>query len=108
MTAIAEGALLWEPFEGRARGSAMAAYIRWLAERKGLDFDSYPALWEWSVADVVDAVARAGLRIETVREWPYSNGCRFFPNMVALDGKRWALAPGSPKVSLMYGLAATA
>jgi SAM-dependent methyltransferase len=62
--------------------------------------------WEWSVADVVDAIACAGLRIETVREWPYSNGCRFFPTMVALDNNRWALPPGSPNVSLMYGLTA--
>jgi SAM-dependent methyltransferase len=62
--------------------------------------------WDWSVADVVDAVACAGLRIETVREWRYSNGCRFFPTMVALENKRWALPPGSPTVSLMYGLAA--
>jgi SAM-dependent methyltransferase len=63
--------------------------------------------WEWSVPEVVDAVARAGLRVETVREWPYSNGCKFFPNMVALDGKRWALAAGSPKVPCMYGLVAS-
>jgi len=63
--------------------------------------------WDWSLADIVDAVARAGLRIETVREWPYANGCKFFPNMVALDGRRWALAPGSPKVPLMYGLVAS-
>lgn len=63
--------------------------------------------WEWSVADVVDAVARAGLRVEQVREWPYSNGCKFFPNMVALDGKRWALAPGAPQVPCMYGLVAS-
>jgi SAM-dependent methyltransferase len=62
--------------------------------------------WEWSIADVVDAVARAGLRVERVIEWPYSNGCRFFPNMVALDGKRWALAPDAPKLPCMYGLVA--
>jgi len=62
--------------------------------------------WEWSVADVVDAVARAGLRIQRVVEWPYSNGCKFFPNMVALDGKRWALAADAPKLPCMYGLVA--
>jgi SAM-dependent methyltransferase len=63
--------------------------------------------WEWSVADVVDAVARAGLRVERVREWPYSNGCKFFPNMVAMEGSRWKLAEGAPKVPLMYGLVAS-
>ncbi len=63
--------------------------------------------FEWSVADVVDAVARAGLRVEGVREWPYSNGCKFFPSMVAAPGRRWVLADGSPKVPLMYGLVAS-
>ena len=63
--------------------------------------------FEWSVGDVVDAVARAGLRVEGVREWPYSNGCKFFPSMVAGPGRRWLLADGSPKVPLMYGLVAS-
>lgn len=63
--------------------------------------------FEWSVADVVDAVARAGLRIESVREWAYSNGCKFFPNMEAAPGRHWLLARGSPKVPLMYGLVAS-
>ena len=62
--------------------------------------------WEWSVAEVIDAVARAGLRVEGVREWPYSNGCRFFSNMVALEGRRWAMADDAPRVPLMYSLVA--
>lgn len=62
--------------------------------------------WEWSVAEVVDAVAAAGLRVERLVEWPYSNGCKFFPNMKALEGRRWALADGTPPVPLMYGLSA--
>jgi SAM-dependent methyltransferase len=62
--------------------------------------------WEWSVADVVDAIARAGLRLEGVREWPYSNGCKFFPNMVAQPDRRWVMPPDAPKVPLMYGLVA--
>jgi SAM-dependent methyltransferase len=63
--------------------------------------------WEWSIAEVVDALARAGLRVETLREWSYSNGCKFFPNMVALPDRRWALAAGSPNIPLMYGLVAS-
>lgn len=63
--------------------------------------------WEWSVADIVDAVARAGLRVETVREWGYSNGCRFFPTMVLTEGSRWVLPDGAPKVPLMVGLVAS-
>lgn len=62
--------------------------------------------FEWSVADVVDAVANAGLRVESVREWPWSNGCKFFPSMVDLGDDRWGLPDGAPKLPLMVGLVA--
>ena len=64
--------------------------------------------FEWSLADVVDAVAAAGMHIETVREWPYSNGCRFFTSMVDVGERRWALPPEGPRLPLMYGLRARA
>lgn len=64
--------------------------------------------WEWSVADVVDAIAQAGLRVERVREWPYSNGCRFFPTMVELPGDRWAMPEGAPAIPLMVAVTARA
>mgnify|MGYP003338675482 CR=1 FL=1 len=28
------------------------AYVNWLADQRGLHFDSYEALWEWSVSDL--------------------------------------------------------
>jgi 2-polyprenyl-3-methyl-5-hydroxy-6-metoxy-1,4-benzoquinol methylase len=62
--------------------------------------------FEWSLGDIVDAVAAAGLTIQTLREWPYSNGCRFFPGMVDLGQRRWGLPLGAPKLPLMYGLVA--
>lgn len=62
--------------------------------------------WDWSVPEVFDAAARAGLVIEGVREWPYSNGCKFFSNMVLLDGKRWAMPEGTTRVPLMYAFTA--
>jgi acetoacetyl-CoA synthetase len=30
----------------------MRLYTQWLSERRGLDFDSYEALWRWSVTDL--------------------------------------------------------
>ena len=50
MTAIDEGALLWEPPGQLASGSVMRAYMRWLEEHHSLRFDDYAGLWEWSVA----------------------------------------------------------
>jgi SAM-dependent methyltransferase len=62
--------------------------------------------FEWSVGDVVDAIAGAGLVVEALREWPYSNGCRFFSSMVDLGERRWGLPEGAPRIPLMYGAAA--
>jgi acetoacetyl-CoA synthetase len=52
MSAIAEGTLLWQPSAERREASQIAHYMRWLADRKGRKFDSYQALWQWSVTDV--------------------------------------------------------
>ncbi|GHF58513.1 acetoacetate--CoA ligase [Seohaeicola zhoushanensis] len=43
--------ILWTPSPERAAASTLSAYMRWLAER-GLPFDSYQALWDWSVTDL--------------------------------------------------------
>lgn len=52
MSAVAEGTLLWEPSESVKAQSNLNAYMRWLRERKGLDFDDYLPLWQWSVDNV--------------------------------------------------------
>jgi len=49
---VAEGTVLWEPTaEVRARAE-ITRYLGWLRETRGLAFDSYEALWEWSVRDL--------------------------------------------------------
>jgi acetoacetyl-CoA synthetase len=44
--------LLWEPSPERVEGAAITAFQRWLRATRGLEFDSYDALWRWSVADI--------------------------------------------------------
>jgi len=44
--------IIWTPSRERADASRMAEFIRWLKENRGLEFADYPALWEWSVADL--------------------------------------------------------
>ncbi|MEZ5649755.1 MAG: acetoacetate--CoA ligase [Burkholderiaceae bacterium] len=44
-----EGERLWAPSRARIDASGLAAYERWLAGRRGLQFDDYAALWQWSV-----------------------------------------------------------
>jgi SAM-dependent methyltransferase len=63
--------------------------------------------FEWSIGDVVAAIADAGLRVATLREWHYSNGCRFWPPMVDVGDRRWGLPPEAPRMPLMYGLVAS-
>jgi len=40
---------IWAPTPAFAAASAMADYQRWLLNSRGLRFDSYDALWRWSV-----------------------------------------------------------
>ncbi|MBK6682971.1 MAG: methyltransferase domain-containing protein [Deltaproteobacteria bacterium] len=62
--------------------------------------------YQWTLADTVTAVARAGLFIERLTEYPYANGCRVIPSLVEGEGRRLHPPPGVPSVPLMYGLVA--
>lgn len=63
-------------------------------------------LYRWGVGDVVSALAAAGLRILTLREYGYVNGERPFASMRPGAGRRMYPPEGAPVVPLMYGLAA--
>ena len=52
MTEAVEGTLLWEPSQGFKENAKITGYMRWLSEEKGLSFESYEELWEWSVTDL--------------------------------------------------------
>jgi len=49
---VTEGTLLWEPSEEFVRGTNMMRFMNWLADRKGLHFQGYHDLWQWSVTDL--------------------------------------------------------
>src|SRR3981189_3567949 len=51
MSTIKEGDLLWTPSAERASQAHLTHYLNWLSER-GRHFDSYAALWQWSVDDL--------------------------------------------------------
>ena len=53
MDAGERGEKLWEPSAEAVERSQMTAYMRWLAERRDLDFEGdYDRLWQWSVAEI--------------------------------------------------------
>lgn len=60
--------------------------------------------WCWGLADVIQPLLDAGLRLELLREWPYRNGCPTFDGMRDLGGARFGSPPGKPELPYMYGL----
>lgn len=56
--ALEEGTELWRPGADKIQDTRLAAFMAWLRDERGLAFDDYPALWQWSVHDL-DAFWRA-------------------------------------------------
>ncbi len=52
MSQIEEGDLLWRPSDEVKLAANLTHYMEWLAEQRGRRFDSYQALWAWSVDDL--------------------------------------------------------
>jgi SAM-dependent methyltransferase len=69
------------------------------------DFRNPQPAWEfaWGIADVATALLEAGLALEALREWPFSNGCVLYPAM-RQEGRRFYAPPGTPDLPLMYGV----
>lgn len=63
-------------------------------------------LFQWGLGEVVTALAGAGLRITTLKEYPYSNGERHFARMRELQVRRMVPPEGVPAIPLVYGLRA--
>jgi acetoacetyl-CoA synthetase len=51
-TAAKRCELLWEPPTDLVERSRMRGYMDWLATERGLRFDDYDSLWQWSVSDL--------------------------------------------------------
>jgi acetoacetyl-CoA synthetase len=52
MTEATEGTVLWEPSPELRESSTIARYMEWLERERGISFENYTALWEWSVTDL--------------------------------------------------------
>lgn len=62
--------------------------------------------FQHTIGDVLGAVLDAGLTLEVYREYPYSNGCRFFDAAVEKPGRRLTLTDDEPQLPQMYALRA--
>lgn len=81
MTEAKEGTLLWEPSEDLKENANISRYMRWLEESKGLSFDNYEELWEWSVTELEEFWASIWEYFDVKASKPYSEvlGSRRMP-----------------------------
>ncbi len=87
---VAEGDILWEPSDSVRRSSAMTRYMRWLEEHRTLHFDTYDALWEWSISHLDDFWESIWQFFEVTSSSPYSAvlGDREMPGAQWFPGAR--------------------
>ncbi|MBY8824335.1 acetoacetate--CoA ligase [Sphingomonas colocasiae] len=90
---IEEGALLWSPSPGFAANSNLTRYMQWL-EARGRPFQSYDALWRWSVqhADDFWASLWGYFEIESDGNWDRVRSAEPMPATRWFEGARVNLA----------------
>jgi SAM-dependent methyltransferase len=62
--------------------------------------------FQWTVAQIVQAILDAGLHLDTLREYPFANGCEIMKGMRPLPDNRYTLPANLPTMPLMLGLTA--
>jgi SAM-dependent methyltransferase len=63
--------------------------------------------YSWGIGEIVTALATSGLRIEQLREYPFSNGAKLFERMQVEPGNRMTPPEDLPSIPLMYGIVAS-
>lgn len=84
-TTSAHAEVLWEPRPDQVEPTRLAAYMRWLAAERDLTFESYDALWRWSVDDL-EAFWRSIWDFFDVRA---DGSCEPVLGSTAMPGARW-------------------
>lgn len=49
---MSASAPLWRPSTERIENAGITRYLRWLKSERGLDFENYESLWQWSVTEI--------------------------------------------------------
>ena len=83
--------------------------VPWGYEEGVKDFRNPHASHEyaWGIADVVMALVGGGLRLESLVEYPYANGCKRFEGAVEREGRRFYQPEGCPPMPGMYSVVVT-
>jgi len=82
--------VLWSPSAERIERATLTRFQRWAAQRTGRDFDTYDALWRWSVEDVEGFWAAIWDFFEVRASAPYERvlGSRSMPGAEWFPGAR--------------------
>jgi len=94
VTTDTDGRLLWEPTADAIERSTLTTYMRWLEARRGLRFEGYHDLWQWSIDDVEGFWASIWDFFEVRAERPYKRvlGRREMPGTEWFPGARLSYA----------------
>ena len=94
MTTDTDGRLLWEPTPEAIERSTLTTYMEWLERRRGLRFEGYHDLWQWSIDDVEAFWASIWDFFEVRAERPYKRvlGRREMPGADWFPGARLSYA----------------
>lgn len=84
---VSEGTILWEPSREFLAQTNMKRYMEWLKEKRGLDFDAYGPLWEWSVTSIEEFWASIWEFFEVKASKPYTQ----VVSERKMPGARWFL-----------------
>ncbi|MEX2645959.1 MAG: acetoacetate--CoA ligase [Gaiellaceae bacterium] len=69
----APGDYLWRPSLKRLERANLTAYLEWLRAERGLKFESYDALWRWSVTEPEEFWGSLWERFELLSYGPYES-----------------------------------
>lgn len=90
MPHVQEGDLLWSPSAQTIQASGLHRYTQWLAQRHGLHFEDYAALWRWSI-DAPEAFWRSIWDFHDVQydgQFARSVGTEAMPHTAWFEGAR--------------------
>jgi acetoacetyl-CoA synthetase len=85
---LAEGTLLWQPTPQTLQGSGHEQFRQWLARERGLQFNDYLTMWQWSIDHLEDfwecvwdfaGVVHDGSRVPVLASSAMP-GARWYPN----------------------------
>ena len=95
------------PYVAPVRDYAADALLHDGATPQPAGDNPHPAVaWQHTVAQIVTAIAGAGLRVCRMEEWPHSTFCRLSPGLVQVGERRWGFPEGKARIPLMLGLVA--